>query len=92
MKLQFSDLGSMNVPKYCRKIMKMDDYPKTLEIYRGDMLCLTVNVDKASRLLLVENDRVGPVYKKYVPMSEEKKQRLRLKGATLRSASTQGEV
>jgi hypothetical protein len=44
-----------NVCKYCRNIMKQPDYPKTLEVYRGEMLCLTVNVEKASKLRLDES-------------------------------------
>lgn len=64
MKITFEDLRGMNVPAYCRKIMKKD-YPKTLEIYRGEMLCLTVDVEKAAKLKLVENNTRGPVYEKY---------------------------
>lgn len=58
-------MKGMNVPKYCRKLMKKEDYPKTLEIYRENMLCLTVDVTEASKLLLVENSKVGPKYVKY---------------------------
>lgn len=35
--------------------MKQPDYPKTLELYRDDMLCLTVDVEKASKLTLDKN-------------------------------------
>ena len=54
-----------NVPRYCRKIMKHPNYPKFLELYRGDMLCLTVDVERASKLRLVENEKRGPLYEKY---------------------------
>lgn len=52
--------------------MKEEGYPETLEIYRGDMLCLTVDVDKASQLTLNENTLV---YEKY-----NHKETLRLEG------------
>lgn len=71
MKITFEDMNGMNIPRYCRKIMK-EDYPETLEIYRGDMLCLTVDVDKASQLTLNENTLV---YGKY-----NHKETLRLEG------------
>jgi hypothetical protein len=69
MKITFEDMNNLNVPKYCRKIMKEDNYPKTLEIYRGEMLCLTVDVEGMSGLRLVENEKEGPVYRKYRPSS-----------------------
>ena len=65
MKITFEEMEGMNVPKYCRKIMK-ETFPDTLEIYRNDMLCLTVNVAEAAELRLVENENEGPLYKKYV--------------------------
>lgn len=64
MKIEFKDINR-NIPSYCRKIMKEKDYPKTLEVYRGEMLCLDVNVEKASKLRFVENEKEGPMYKKY---------------------------
>lgn len=76
MRITFEDMKEMNVPKYCRKLME-EEYPKTLEIYRGDMLCLTVDVEKASKLSLVENRKKGPVYEKYIPMTEEHRLKLR---------------
>ena len=51
-----------NVCKYCRKLMKQPDYPKTLELYRDDMLCLTVDVEAMSKLRLDESTMS---YKKY---------------------------
>lgn len=63
MKLDIKEVP--NVCKYCRQIMKKPDYPKTLELYRGDMLCLTVDVEAMSKLRLVENDRSLPHYEKY---------------------------
>lgn len=57
----------INIPKHCRKLMKTEDYPKELEIYRGEMLCLTVDVEKAAELLLVENEEDSPHYRKYYP-------------------------
>lgn len=64
-KLQFTDLDGMNVPRYCRKIMKQENFPEKLEIYRNDVLCLTVDVKEAAELVLVENEKEGPLYRKY---------------------------
>lgn len=82
MKLDINEVP--NVCRYCRQIMKQPDYPKTLELYRGEMLCLTVDVEGASKLLLVENDKIGPIH---VPYDEEKARR-RLEG--LRKTTTSG--
>lgn len=68
MKIQISEVGE-NVPRYCRKIMKQEGYPTTLEIYRSAVLYLTVDVAGASRLRLVENEKEGPLYKKYYESS-----------------------
>jgi hypothetical protein len=65
MKITFEEIGYLNVPQYCRKLIDEENYPKTLEIYRGDMLCLTVDVEGASRLKLVENNKEGPRYEKF---------------------------
>ena len=62
-----------NVCRYCRKIMKQPDYPKTLELYRDEMLCLTVDVEKASKLKLDENSL------KYEKFDEEKEVKARLR-------------
>lgn len=45
--------------------MKQPDYPKTLELYRGEMLCLTVDVEAASKLQL---DETSLYYRKYRPI------------------------
>lgn len=79
MRIDFKDMKSMNVPKYCRKLMK-GEYPKTLEIYRGNMLCLTVDVEKASKMLMIENSKEGPIYDKYTPRTEEQIAQLRSMG------------
>lgn len=72
--------------------MQKEGYPKTLKIYRGDMHCLDVDVEGAAKLLLVENSKKGPVHELYVPMSEEKRAALRLKGVGKRLALPQGDV
>lgn len=69
MKIDFEDMSGYNVPKYCRKIMKGENYPETLEIYRGEMLCLTVDVVGASKLRLLENENTGPRYVKHIESS-----------------------
>lgn len=38
-----------SVTDYCRVLVE-GEYPETLEVYRGDMLCLTVRVLAASKL------------------------------------------
>lgn len=63
MKIQIKEVP--NVCSYCRRIMRQDGYPKMLELYRDDMLCLTVDVEKAAKLHLVENEKEGPIYKMY---------------------------
>jgi len=51
MKITFKDIGEeYSVCDYCRDLIKTGGYPNTLEVYRGDMLCLTVDVQKASKL------------------------------------------
>jgi hypothetical protein len=67
MKLQIEEVND-NVCKYCRKIMKKPDYPKTLELYRGEMLCLTVDVEGASKLQLL---RTEGRYRPYRPFDLE---------------------
>lgn len=69
-----------NVCSYCRKIMKRPDYPKTLELYRDEMLCLTVDVEKASKL---EIDHTTLRYRKYRPIDLE---RVRAYGASKQGA------
>lgn len=66
--------------KYCRKIMKEPDYPKTLELYRGEMLCLIVDVEKAAKLKL---DQDTLRYSKY-----DEKEVQRLEGLKKRTGSS----
>lgn len=71
-----------SVTDYCRVLVKQEDYPKTLNVYRGDMLCLTVDVAKAALLDIQEGKYNGPIFVKYKepnPMTEKDKQRLALK-------------
>ena len=67
MKITFDDMKGLNAPQYCRKIMKKEEYPLNLEIYRGDMLCLSVDVVKMSKLTLVERSRGFFGYEPYKP-------------------------
>ena len=62
-----------NVCKYCRKLMKQPDYPKTLELYRDEMLCLTVDVEGAAKLKLDENTL------RYSKFDEERETKARLR-------------
>lgn len=52
---------------YCRKLMKKEDPPETLYIYRKDMLCLTVDVPAAAKLKLH-----GTKYVKHRPQTGNK--------------------
>ena len=61
-----------NVCQYCRKLMKKEGYPKTLELYRDDMLCLTVDVEEAARLKIVENVRLGLYHTEYTEKDRAK--------------------
>lgn len=55
MKITFDYLeknGFASVTDLCRKLVKDGSPFETIEVYRGDMLCLTVtDVEKASRLM-----------------------------------------
>lgn len=74
-----------NVCRFCRKLMKQPNYPKTLELYRDGMLCLTVDVEEASKLRLIENEKYGSTYGKYREGSL-------LKGATNVSRTGEGAI
>jgi hypothetical protein len=76
MKIDFKDMKNMNVPQYCRQLTDGENFPDILEIYRGDMLCLTVDVLGASQLKLVENDKVGPRYEKFSSIDFRKRGQL----------------
>ena len=69
-----------NACKFCRKLMELPNPPKTLELYRDEMLCLTVDVEKASKLQIDENTLR---YRKYRPVDV---QRLRSYGASAQGA------
>lgn len=79
MKVQIEEVP--DVCKYCRQLVKQENYPKTLELYRGEMLCLTADVEKMAKLRLDQNSL------RYVPYDEEQA-RLRLEG--LRKGVTSG--
>lgn len=54
MKITFDWLEEHDYPSvtdYCRDLVKTRDFPETLEVYRGDMLCLTVTDIKAAAKL-----------------------------------------
>lgn len=50
----------------CRVLKERDLSIKTLEVYRGDMLCLTVDVHKRAERILTERDKGGLAYDKFV--------------------------
>lgn len=52
-KITFDYLTENNYPSvtdYCRDLIKKDAFPDVVEVYRGDMLCLTADVRKAAKL------------------------------------------
>lgn len=74
-KIQFKDLwdkrtepkNHSSVLDYCRKLVKEGNAQRTkLEVYRGDILCLTVkSVIKGARLDIIENEKKSPTLVKY---------------------------
>lgn len=53
MQITFNDLAGMgyeSVTDYCRQLIKDGVDDETLYVYRGDMLCLTVDILGASKL------------------------------------------
>lgn len=84
MKIDFKyleDNGYNSVTDYCRVLVKQEDFPKTIYIYRDEMLCLTVDTEKAALLDVKEGKGEGPIFVKYKDkkMSEETKAKLSLK-------------
>lgn len=78
-KLQFNDISKYRTAcDYCRELIKQPEYPMTLHLYRGDMLCLVVDVEGAAKLDLLEGKHDGPRHVKYKDktMSEETKRAL----------------
>lgn len=97
MKITFKDLEEADcesVTDYCRLLIKQGSSKKTLEVYRGEMLCLTVDVREASKLNVLENKNEGPRFVKYkdTSMSEETKARLSFKRQNKGVRAPQGEV
>jgi hypothetical protein len=61
-----------NACSFCRKLIKENpNFPEIIYLYRGDMLCLTVDVAKAAKFRLDENTL------RYIPYDAERYQRLR---------------
>lgn len=100
--ITFDDLSTMkheSVTDYCRALMKEneDKYKKeAVEVYRDQMLCLTVNsVEEGAKLDVKENAKVGPYFTKYKElgvMPEELKARLSLKRRAKGSRADRTEV
>lgn len=75
--------GYVSVTDYCRFLVKQPDpLPNRIEVYRGEMLCMTVtDVAEAAKLMVKEDKNTGPIFVKYkdTKMSAETKARLALK-------------
>lgn len=102
MKITFKELEEMwfeSVTDYCRYLENNwysgCDYgaETTIEVYRGEMLCLTVkSIEEGAKLTVLENGRDGPYFSKYIPlrpMTEKDKERLRLNKQIKAIRSTQ---
>lgn len=78
-KIQFKDVwprtdgeeprNNAPVLDYCRKLVREGNAQRTkLEVYRGDVLCLTVkSVIEGARLDIIENEKKGPILVKHRP-------------------------
>lgn len=54
MKITFDFLENnkySSVTDYCRDLIKQSEFPETLEVYRGEMLCLRVDVVNAAKIM-----------------------------------------
>lgn len=87
-KTTFDELEKLDCPSvtdYCRLLIKQSVLfaDAKVEVYRGEMLCLTVNnVAEGTKLDVYEDGYYGPRFVKYVapmPMTEKDKERLRLR-------------
>ncbi len=56
-----------SVTDYCRDLVKTEGYPEYLYVYRGEMLCLTVNVKKAALI-----EPTSSVWQKYAGKRQSK--------------------
>lgn len=53
---------------FCRKLIREGEDPRTrLEAYRGETLCLTTIIGEGAQWDILENDKKGPLYRKYRP-------------------------
>lgn len=55
--------------KYCRKLVAEGVDPKTpLEVYRGDILCLSTKaIGECAKWKIREDEYIGPIFVKYRP-------------------------
>lgn len=82
------ELNGLNCSKYSRKLLRQGVDPKEkVEIYRGEMLCLTIKeIGLMANLEIREDSGIGPYYRRYIPMTDEALKRIALaregRGAT----------
>lgn len=78
LEVQYKDLRQTRTPalSYCRKLVK-EGFPEgsRLFVYRGEVLVLKLDIHKAAKLTILENEHIGPIFKKYEDPS------IRLNGA-----------
>jgi len=71
MQIQLANIpdGKTPILSYCRQLIKQGVHPRTkLNVYRGDILALSVKTINMGAKLTVEEDRnVGPRFAKYRP-------------------------
>lgn len=77
-KVQMEDLHGLTCSKYSRKLLRQGVDPKEkVEIYRGEVLSLTIKeIGLLADLDIEENPERGPYYRKYRPMTEEAVKRI----------------
>ncbi len=82
MQIQLADIPETRTPilDYCRHLIKEGIHPRTkLNVYRGDILALSVKtINMGAKLTVREDNDSGPYFRKYRPVpvggiSKEKK-------------------
>lgn len=66
--------------KYCRKLIEQGTDPKTrLDVVRedGTLIFHVWEIGEAAKLKIKENEDIGPLYTKYIPMTKNIANKLR---------------
>lgn len=78
-KIQIEEMKGLTCSKYSRKLISQGVDPKEkIEIYRGEMLCLTIKeIGLAAKLDIRENSKSSPFYGNHKPLEEDTLKTLR---------------